>query len=141
METKGLIKTLEAVIAVLLILGLVLFILPQEQQTTGEVPVQVKIAQDFVLEEIALNKVHRACVLNANEGACEIGCLAHVKSLMLQSAPYGYTASCEVCDSALSCAALQLPTEKSIYTDSIFISKKPAGNAVTKVVRVYYYEK
>lgn len=140
MSTKGLIRTLEAVIAVLLLLSLLFFILPEEQAPTGEIPAQVKTAQDFVLEEIALNKTYRDCITVANagyHGNCQAGCLSQVQQFMLSNAPFGYTVACEVCDTALSCANLPLPTEKSIYTDSIFISRQP----VTKVLRVYYYEK
>lgn len=138
MSTKGLIRTLEAVIAVLLILALLFFILPEEEIPTGEVPAPVKNAQRFVLEEIALDKNHRNCITadTTFQGKCEEKC-PQVNSLILQSVPFGYRATCEICNTALSCAALNLPAEKSIYTDSIFISRKP----VNKVVRVYYYEK
>ncbi len=138
MSNKGLVKTLEAVIAVLLILGLLVFILPQEKVPTGEVPAEVKSAQRFILDEISLNQAYRDCITNSNyPGKCQLGCLAQIETLVINNAPFGYTGSCEVCDTALSCAVLQLPASKSVYTDSIFISNKP----ITKVLRVYFYEK
>ena len=127
MSRKGLVKTLEAVIAVLLILGLLVFILPQEKVPTGEVPAEIKSA-------------YRDCITKSNanyHGKCEPGCLGQIENLVISNAPFGYTGSCEVCDTALSCAVLQLPADKSVYTDSIFISNKPT----TKVLRVYFYEK
>jgi len=138
MSTKGLIRTLEAVIAVLLILALLFFILPEEEIPTGEVPAQVKNAQRFVLEEIALDKNHRNCITGdaAYQGKCEQRC-PQINAVILQNIPFGYAATCEICNSAISCAGLNLPAEKSIYADSIFISR----NTVNKVVRVYYYEK
>ncbi|MEK6839603.1 MAG: hypothetical protein AABX72_01565 [Nanoarchaeota archaeon] len=136
METKGFIRTLEAVIAVMIVLMLLFFILPEEETPTGEVPAPVQNAQRFVLDEIALTKSHRQCVISANQGICGSEC-PQINNLIQQNVPFGYTSACEICNSALSCATLNLPTEKSVYTDSIFISKKP----VTKIVRVYYYEK
>jgi len=140
MSRKGLVKTLEAVIAVLLILGLLVFILPQEKVPTGEVPAEIKSAQRYVLDEISLNQAYRDCITKSNanyHGKCEPGCLGQIENLVISNAPFGYTGSCEVCDTALSCAVLQLPADKSVYTDSIFISNKPT----TKVLRVYFYEK
>ena len=140
MAAKGLIKTLEAVIAVLLILGLLIVILPEKKIPTGEIPAEVKNAERFILEEISLNNVYRDCITVSNagyHGACEPGCLSQINNFMASNAPFGYTVSCEVCDTALSCANLQLPSEKSIYTDSIFISSRQTK----KVLRVYFYEK
>lgn len=140
MNTKGVVKTLEAVIAVVALLAFLLVILPQEKTPTGEVPAEIQTAQQAVLDEIALNKNYRDCVTVANagyQGKCEGGCLSSVQSLIASQTPSGYQTACEVCDSAISCVDFGFPLDKSVYTDSVFIAKKP----VTKVLRVYFYEK
>lgn len=140
MDKKGFVRTLEAVIAILLLLGLVLYILPEKEAPTGEVPAAVELAQQYVLNEVALNKVHRDCVLRTYagyEGKCESGCLGTLKQFVEQQAPVGFTAACEVCDSALSCATFNFPLDKSVYTDSIFLTR----DQTSKILRVYFYER
>lgn len=137
---KGVVKTLEAVIAIIAILGFIYTIFPEKKEITGEVPAAVKAAEEYVLTEIALNKEYRRCVtdeIGEYAGACKIGCLIQLDELMKSRAPLGYASMCEVCDTALSCTSEHLPAGASIYTDSIFIARHP----VKKVVRVYFYEK
>ena len=43
---KGLVRTLEAVIAVMAILGFVYFLFPDETPTTGGVPAEIQTAQE-----------------------------------------------------------------------------------------------
>jgi sulfur relay (sulfurtransferase) DsrF/TusC family protein len=63
--------------------------------------------------------------------------MSSVQSFIASQAPFGYQVACEVCNSAISCVDFGFPLDKSVYTDSVFIAKKP----VTKVLRVYFYEK
>ena len=137
---KGVVKTLEAVIAIIAILGFIYAIFPEKKEITGEVPAEVKAAEEYVLTEIALNKEYRKCVtdeIGEYVGACKNGCLDQINDLVKSRAPSGYATMCEVCDTALSCTSEDLPAGASIYTDSIFIARHP----VKKVVRVYFYEK
>ncbi len=140
MNTKGFVRTLEAVIAIVILLGAVLILIPEEQPVTGEVPAEIQDVQSYVLQEIALNKNYRDCVTTSNagyEGKCQGGCLTPINDFIISKIPFGYTGVCELCNSAISCTNMDLPIDKSIYTDSIFLVKPP----VTKVLRVYFYEK
>jgi hypothetical protein len=134
---KGFIRTLEAVIAVVMILGLLFFLIPEQKTPTGEVPAQIKQAQSYILEEISLNSGYRNCITSAVPGQCQGGCLDTLNIFITKQAPLGYATACEVCQSSLSCADLQLPIDKSIYTDSIFIAKQAT---TSRVLRVYFYE-
>ena len=137
---KGLVRTLEAVIAVMAILGFVYFLFPDETPTTGGVPAEIQAAQEYVLAEISLKEEFRDCIVRGSEtyeGACNFGCLTDVESFVKAQAPFGFEGTCEICNSALSCSDTILPPEKSVYTDSIFIARHP----VKKVLRIYFYEK
>jgi hypothetical protein len=137
---KGVVKTLEAVIAVVALLAFILIILPEREIPTGEVPAEIETAQQAILDEISLNKNYRDCITigsAAYQGKCQGGCLSSVESFVAAKTPAGYQAACEVCNSAISCVDFGFPVDKSVYTDSVFIANKP----VTKVLRVYFYEK
>jgi len=146
---QGLLRTLEAVLAIIAILGFLFFLLPEgEVPETGAVPKAVEEAQRYILAEISLNSTYRDCITGASggippyyEGACQGGCLHQLDTFVKNSAPFGYTATCEICSEAISCQDLSLPLDKSVYTDSIFISKQlPTKQFNTKVLRVYMYE-
>jgi len=139
MDKKGFVRTLEAVIAVLLLLAFLYVLFPEKQAVTGETPVEVREAQRYILKEISLNRQYRDCVTVDNQhysGKCQGGCLTPLQDFIQAQAPFGYATSCEVCNSALSCTDIGFPLDRSVFADSIFISK----NAVTKVLRIYFYE-
>ena len=133
---KGFVKTLEAVIGILIVFGFVVLLTPLSQEQQPDVPFTIKDAQQFVLEEIALNDVFRGCITGAAvNGACAKGCLEDVNTFIQENTPVGYVHGCEVCERAVSCTSATLPVDKSIYTDSVFISADDA-----KILRVYFWE-
>ena len=139
MDKKGFVRTLEAVIAILLLQTLLFYLLPEEKLPAGEVPQEVKAAQQYILEEISLNQGYRSCIVQATPGSCtgNIACMDGLDAFIKQHTPFDYASSCEVCTTALSCTLTKFPLDRSIYTDSVFISKQ----SVTRVLRVYFYEK
>ncbi len=135
---RGLIKTLEAILAVVILLGAVLVFVkedPKEELTVES----VKQAQKFILREISLNETFRSCITGnpAYAGACTGGCRDDIAMFVSQSTPAGFVSECEICDKAISCVSLNLPVDRSIFADSVLVSDHP----VSKVVRVYFFER
>jgi len=134
MNKKGFGKTLEATIAIILILSFIYYFSPKPLTKESDLPENVKEAQKFILEEISATKELRDCVLAAPEGKCDPGC-TKVENLVKKHTPPGYAFACEICPTAGTCSS-NVPLDKSLYTNSIFIS---ANNP--KVVRIYFWEK
>ena len=149
MDNKGFIKTLEAVISIVLLLGFILFMLSMTKQ--NEViakPYNVKNAQTFILDQVLYDANLRSCVSNVvSSGKCSDILDANCKSLLTdensgiipKNTPPGYGADCEICQNTpASCADVSAGL-KDIYTDARFIGK--SGSNDLKVVRIYMFEK
>ena len=141
MNKKGFAKTLEAGIAVILVLVFIYYVLPKQtpEGTMLRVPEQVKTTQSFILQEISTKENLRNCALYAaTTGKCEDIPCQNIVSLINSNTPPGYTSACEICATANTCAAnLNLPTDVSLYTDSVFLSER----TTSKVVRLYFWRK
>ena len=133
---KGFIRTLESVIAVVVVLTFIYVITLKTETPTGEIPFDIKDTQKFIFQEVAFNDNYRQCILTSSPGsACPSGCLNQIDQLITSNKPSGFNHACEVCATSLSCATLNLPVDKSVYTDSVFISKDKF-----RVLRVYFWE-
>ena len=129
---KGFIRTLEAVIAVVVVLTFIYVVILKAETPTGEVPFNIRDTQKFIFEEIALNDAHRNCIVSSSSGPC---LCTGINQLIEGNKPAGYNYACEICNKAQSCANLDIPLDKSVYTDSIFIGKDKF-----KILRVYFWE-
>lgn len=134
-NNKGFIKTLEAVIAIILILGFVYAMTPTQEPKAEPTPLNIRDVQQFILNEVALNKTFRNCITSAQPSSCGAGCLQQINAFIDKNTPSGYENMCEVCTRAISCSSQQLPLDRSIYTDSIFIGHASSS----KIFRVYFW--
>ncbi len=147
---KGFIRTLEAVIAIILILGFIFWITPKVVEFEEKVPENVANAKDFILNQILSEKEYSECVLFASEGECE-SVLSDssegsckdiiINELIEDNIPHGYSYHCEICSSSGSCTNLPEPDKtlkKSVYTGSIFVY---GSSTNYKVFRIYIWEK
>ncbi len=134
MNKQGFIRTLEAVIAVVIVLGIMLSLAPAKQPET-DTPANLKQAQAFILNHIVTNENFRNCIMTVTAyGECSASCTI-VDSFVNTNAPKGYAYRCEICGSASTCSS-PLPLDKSLYTDSRFIATDPA-----KVIRLVFWER
>lgn len=85
-NNKGYLKTLEAVIAILILFIFISVIMPRPKQTEAATPQNVLLLQDKVLDEIESNNTLRTAVLNKDATALD----NFVKSLNIPP-QYGYT--------------------------------------------------
>lgn len=139
MNRKGFIRTIEAVIAILLILGFVIIMKPNlANDQDNSVPGEVQETEKFIFSEITYNKDFRDCITNENQlnpatGTCKDVCNI-LDEFISANKPFGYNYECEICESSLSCTSSQLPIDRNIYANSIFLAAKNS-----KIVRVYYF--
>lgn len=140
MDNKGFLRTLEAIIAIIMVLGFILFITPSKPLSTGEVPGTVEASQNLILEEFANNKTYRDCILQSKADSCRSSgispCNLYFEEFIQKSIPAGYEFNCEVCPSAVSCVSSLSPDDKTVYARDTFVSGKPP-----KVFRVYMWER
>ena len=135
MNKRGFSKTLEATIAIVLILSFIFYFTPSNEGAEAAMPQTVQDAQQFILEQISSDENLRNCALAATTtGTCnDVGC-GVIDNFVKKHTPPGYTALCEVCTTANTCSK-NVPLDKSVYTDSVFIS-----GAHARVVRVYFWK-
>ena len=162
MDNKGFIKTLEAVISIVLLLGFILFMLSMTKQ--NEVVAKPYIVQDsqtYILDQVLYETNLRDCVSKSNVPAsCPPGDTCNCQNilsgltapdgqncadlftgtdgLITKNTPIGYGADCEICPTAASCTDVSAGL-KDLYTDARFIGK--SGSNDLKVVRIYMFEK
>ncbi len=139
MNKKGFLRTIEAVIAIIIILGLILFLTPTRVSDVGEVPGTIEEAQKIIIEEISFNETFRDCVLK-NKGISCIGMdwpCSDIEIFVRGNTPPGYDFNCEICDSSVSCVEnLHVPIDQTVYAKDIFIAGEPS-----RVFRVYLWER
>lgn len=142
-DKKGFIRTLEAVIAIILILGFIFYITPKVVEFEEKIPEDIANAKEFILNQILSNKEYTECIINANVGKeCEEALTCDKKNeiiKLMNYIPYGYDYLCEICVGSAQCTSLPDGAEgKSIYTNTIFIYK-PDKNY--NIMRIYIWKK
>ncbi len=63
MNKRGFIRILEAIIALIVVLGYVVSILPKAQQPSGKVPPELEAIQKAVIDEVKTDEKFRTCVV------------------------------------------------------------------------------
>ena len=144
MNKKGFIRTLEAVVSIILIFTFIYFILPKQIAIETEIPENVQLSQKFVLEEILYNSAFRSCVFGTpvntllNGVNCKDINLCDIDSFIRQEIPVSYDYACEVCNQVATCIGEDIPFDKNVYANSIFLVKDPS---TPKVLRIYVWER
>lgn len=145
---KGFIKTLEAVIAVILIISFLFYVINKSSVRESEVPKNIEEAQTFILNAVSENKTFRECIVNSiisvDRGlACKIdgadlnNCVFGINEFVKKNIPAGYDYECEICGKVESCVPLPDETiKKSIYVKDSFIAAKQS-----KIFRIYVWRK
>lgn len=145
---KGFIRTLEAVLAVMLLLTIIYLTTPDQDIDISK-PNPIKQAHSVIFAEISTNQEHRNCLLNeiANHGALNNAkgqysgsiiphnCIQEINNFIIPYTPHGYVYLAEACAQSKSCLDRNLPAEKSIFAESIMLASDNP-----KVFRVYFWE-
>ncbi len=121
MVKKAYLRTLEVIIAIVLVIGFLILITPKQQETQ-ETPSTIKESKKFIFNEILSNEELRSIILSNNAKKCsELGETNNLIEFIKENTPVGYIYECEICTDQSSCTQLDLPL-KNVYADSISIS-------------------
>ncbi|MBU2637608.1 MAG: hypothetical protein KJ955_01415 [Nanoarchaeota archaeon] len=143
MDNKGYIKTLEAVIAIVIILIFTFAVTPKPVPSY-RLPSSVENAQDYILEEIGVDDGLRTLIMNADtdnpEAAESVAAYTAINTVVDSNLPTGYAYIVGIC--AESVCVSELPPEaadRSIYTAEAMIASD--GTAETpRIVRIWMWQ-
>ena len=153
MNKKAFIHTLEAVIAIVLLLGLIVILAPKQEIETGT-PSSIIQAHNSIFNEIEINYTMRDCLLKTItstgvfNASSETGitptvsyqCITDsgIENLIESRKPKAYLFIAELCDSSQSClVSVVLPIDKSIYAESMLLTT----SKTLKVIRIYFWKR
>lgn len=133
---KGYIRTIEAIIAIVLILLFTYQVIPRTTQQGSKTPEIVEDSQNFIIQELSTNDTLRDCIINHNppSNPCE-----KVASVIEENLPAGYSYTYKICEETSGCLAIEeTPTDRSVYVKSLFIAstleqRKP------KIVKIFFW--
>ncbi len=145
---KGFIRTLEAVLAIILLLTLIYTLTPEPELKFIK-PTPVRQAHNAILTEISVNSTFRDCLINEisvegtinNANGIYLGttishaCKDEINAYISIYRPTNFVYLAELCSRAQSCLNSPLPVEKSIYAESIMLASDNP-----KVFRIYFWE-
>ena len=154
MVKQGYIRTLEAVIAIVIILLFIFTITPKNITNPSEIPVQVKTAQTYILQSIAEDGSGlRDEILAANipdspddsgyaENPGYINCddaqVPAIQERVSDNIPPGFDHSCAVCLTT-NCVFTPAGVTTSVYVDDIMIAP-PDTITPPKIVRIWMWQ-
>src|SRR3989344_8141844 len=105
---RGYLRTLEALIGIIIVFGVILFVNQKNVEVELGVPGIVESSQRAILDQISQDADYRECVLNYdsgdNPGSCSsVGyyitlpdCSVDIIDLIEGNLPYGYNYACEI---------------------------------------------
>ena len=141
MFKKGYIRTLEAVIAIVIILLFIFTITPERVTNPKAVPPQVENAQRYILDEVENNQDLRDEALAvASDGQCggDAAVAPNIDLLVSNNLPPGFAYSCAVC-STTSCVFTPEGVTTSVYVDDVMITPDNIADG-PKIVRIWFWQ-
>ncbi len=140
MDKKGYIRTLEAVIAIVIILLFIFAVTPERTVNPKTVPPQVDSAQRYILKEVQDNQELRDEALSVgSDGSCgsDIGVAPKIDELVSSNLPPGFAYACAICLTT-SCVFTPEGVTTSIYMDDVMITPNNINDG-PKIVRIWFW--
>ena len=134
MDKKAYIRTMEAILAIIIIFIFIFTILPRQEQQDIE-PRETRLLRESILNEIGRNETFRQQVLNDNNSSINV----YVGQAVSLVGNYGFIANIQDANAGITQPS-GLPDDKSVYADSIVISSN-LQTLDPKVVTLYIWEK
>lgn len=129
---KGYIKTLEAVIAIIIIIVVSYTLIPLHAETPPEPPLAVQNAMSFINEKIEYDESLREAIVREREVEEDLA------ELIIKHKPKNYDFTCAVCPDT-NCFIDPLVTfKKSIYVNDVFIASSKKEQK-PKIVRIWFF--
>ncbi len=129
---KGYLKTLEAIIAVMILLSFLLAILPREEAKEAEVPDDIRLTQESIMNIIQSNEELRDCVLSGNNG-CITG---YIDNNDLVPYTMNYRTLITLTDEIIE--PEDLP-DKAVYTSNIVISSTDGSTVTSRLFTLFIW--
>ena len=130
---KGYIKTLEAVIAVIIVIMVSYVLIAQRIEQKPEPPLVVQDAMRFINEELQFDEIIREGIVGGTGGVKD-----DIASIITENKPRNYDFICAICSDSSRCY-IDTPFQRSVYVSDVFIaSSKEEQNP--KVVRIWFWE-
>jgi hypothetical protein len=160
MNKKGIIKTLEAIITIVLILVFIYTIMPKEELEEPENP--IKKYEKFIIKDLSYNETIRDKLMDLDpklisdcdgeECECNKDCLEKVNcdskcknvvkdinALISKTIISGYDYFFKICNKP-SCISAKMPIDKSIYMFDVLISSD-SEQINPMIVRIWVWNK
>lgn len=140
---KGYIKTLEAVIAIILIIVVSYTLISQHVETPPEPPLIVQGAMRFINEKIEFDEYIRERIIpydgsTATWTPSEENPFSRITSFVTESAPRAYDFGCTICSTTNLCF-INTPLERSVYTSDVFIASG-GKKQDPKLIRIWFWK-
>lgn len=129
---KGYIKTLEAVIAIILIAVISYTLIAQHVETPPEPPLDLQGAMKFINEKIEFDENLRKKIVRGQSPVDDIA------SIINESKPQNYDFTCAICPGNI--CFIDTPLEKSIYVSDVFIASSEEKQD-PQIVRIWFWKK
>lgn len=133
---KGYIRTVEAVVAIVIILMFIFAVTPRYIPETRKVPIIVETAQEHIRVELMTNEELRNEIITSGNG--QVTNLDILIESTLPTQVFGYTY--EICAST-TCISTELTNiQTSVYTTDVFLVIDN-GDVKPLVVRIWIWQK
>lgn len=138
---KGYIKTLEAVIAVIMIVIISYMLISRPIELPPDVPLIVKGAQKVIDQSIQLNETIRTYLAKQDLSSEERTLLqGYIKDRIDQHITPGYDYTCLICSKPGECLSEYTPLDKSIYMTDVLVASSEEQQNV-RIVRIWVWKK
>ncbi len=135
MTKKGYIRTLEAILAILIIFVFIFSVLPQEEESVPVQPAEIRLLHQSILREIQNKQAFRDDVLNSDDSRI----IVYVGDTLSLVGSYGYLVYIQDANGAVSQPGSGLPNDKNVYADSAVIGSN-LNTYNPKLVTLYIWE-
>jgi len=143
---KGYLMTVEAIIALVIILSIAYIAIPKEAADEQTTPSIVESSQQAIVKEIAFNNELKSLVIDDQEGA---EALPAIGQIIEDNMPRGFKHAFKICSNPGLCLCGQndadcqkpagdIPADVNVYMSDVFISSTLPGTQ-NKLVRFWMW--
>ncbi len=142
MDKKGYIRTLEAVIAIVIVLSFVYAVMPSKIINPSDIPYVVESAQDFIIGEIEENPSIRTEITIYSLAVLDMEQIkdntqtTQTDTLIKNYIPMGYSYDALICKQT-SCYSDQIPMDAQAYVSDVLLST--GANDAPSIVRIWIW--
>ncbi|MEM4244764.1 MAG: hypothetical protein QW404_03585 [Candidatus Nanoarchaeia archaeon] len=137
MNKRGYLKTLEAIIAIILLLVVFYTIIPKYVEPKPTPPLAVQDAQRFIISDISNNEELRTTIITTSDPSDV------VEATIKKNMPPNYDFVCAICTNTSACVTTT-PFDKVVYMSDVFIASSVGPSLAEqspKIIRFWMWNK